>query len=313
MARVRILPVEERSPGRQEADASLTLAERLPRIVLEARRVSATVAHGIHGRRRAGTGESFWQFRPFTSGEAMARIDWRRSARDDRLYVREREWEAAQSVWLWIDRSASMGFASTLAAASKIERALVVGLALADSLVGAGERVGHMGAMQPRASRRIVELMAEALVADRGGLTADLPPPQALPPLNEAIVISDFLVAPEKLRGAVETIAARGARGHCVMIIDPVEETFPFAGQAELEDPEGGRRLRVGDAAAWGEDYRKRIATHREAVRAVLASRGWTLSLHHTDQPASAILLRLLNLIATSRGASALSPQVARA
>ena len=87
----------------------------MPRLVLEARRVSSLLAHGLHGRRRAGPGESFWQFRPFVTGEAAARIDWRRSARDDRLYVREREWEAAHTIWLWIDRSASMGFASDLA------------------------------------------------------------------------------------------------------------------------------------------------------------------------------------------------------
>ncbi|MBS7697737.1 MULTISPECIES: DUF58 domain-containing protein [unclassified Chelatococcus] len=309
MARVQVLPLDNRSPGRREADAAMSLAERLPRIVLEARRVSASVAHGIHGRRRAGTGESFWQFRPFTSGEAMARIDWRRSARDDRLYVREREWEAAQSVWLWMDRSASMGFTSTLASASKIERALVIGLALADALVEGGERIGLMGAMPPRASRRIVELVAEALVADTAGLKADLPPPQALPPLNEAILISDFLVEPSRLRTIVETIAARGARGHCVMIIDPVEETFPFHGQAELENPEDGTHLRIGDATSWGEDYRRRIARHREEVAAAFAGRGWTLSLHHTDQPASSVVLRLLNLIATSRGAAALQPQ----
>ena len=105
-------------------------------------RVAATLAHGLHGRRRAGPGESFWQFRPFVAGEAASRIDWRRSARDDRLYVREREWEAAHTVWLWIDRSASMGFGSTLAQAPKVERALVLALALGDTFVEAGERVG---------------------------------------------------------------------------------------------------------------------------------------------------------------------------
>jgi uncharacterized protein (DUF58 family) len=92
--------------------------------------------------RRAGPGETFWQFRPFVAGEAAQRIDWRRSARDDRLYVREREWEAAHSIWMWMDRSASMGFASDLAQAPKIERGIVLGLALADTFVEAGERVG---------------------------------------------------------------------------------------------------------------------------------------------------------------------------
>src|SRR5215207_3034799 len=154
MARVRVLETARRSPGRHETDAALTLAQRLPRLVLEARRVAATLAHGIHGRRRAGPGESFWQFRPFVTGEAAQRVDWRRSGRDDRLYVREREWETAHTVWLWVDRSASMGFVSDLAQAPKIERGLVLGLALADAFVEAGERVGLLGLMPPRASRQ---------------------------------------------------------------------------------------------------------------------------------------------------------------
>ena len=160
MARTRVLAAEERQPRRQETGAGLELAARMPRLVLEARRVAATVSHGIHGRRRAGIGESFWQFRPFVAGEAAQRIDWRRSGRDDRLYVREREWEAAQSVWLWIDRSASMGFASDLAQAPKIERGIVLGLALGDCFVEAGERVGMLGLMAPRATRKIAEVMA---------------------------------------------------------------------------------------------------------------------------------------------------------
>src|SRR5918998_6034164 len=160
MARVRVLDTEKRSPGRHETDQALKLAQRLPRLVLEARRVAATLSHGIHGRRRSGIGETFWQFRPFVTGEAAQRVDWRRSARDDRLYVREREWEAAQNVWLWIDRSASMGYASSLAQAPKVERALVLGLALADVFVEGGERVGLLGLSPARASRQITEKLA---------------------------------------------------------------------------------------------------------------------------------------------------------
>lgn len=307
MARVRVLPATDRIPGRREKDAALDLAARLPRLVLEARRVAASVAHGIHGRRRAGPGESFWQFRPFTSGEAAARIDWRRSARDDRLYVRQREWEAAQTIWLWMDRSASMGWSSTLAAAPKVERGLVIGFALAELLVEAGERVGHLDAMPPRAARGIVERLAEALGKAGGGLDADMPAREALPPTSEAILISDFLVAPDDLRATVEALSARGARGHGVMIVDPAEESFPFTGQAELQDVETGARLRIGDAEAWGLDYRRRIAAHRDAVRDILARRGWTLTVHHTDRSASEAVLRLMALIATGRGGRQLS------
>src|SRR5437660_7724993 len=110
---------------------SCTLAASLPRLVLEARRIAANVIHGLHGRRRAGSGENFWQYRRFVSGEPASRVDWRRSARDDHLYVRELEWEAAHTVWVWPDRSPSMSFVSQLATDTKLERTVVVAFALA--------------------------------------------------------------------------------------------------------------------------------------------------------------------------------------
>lgn len=305
---VTVLGPDRRSPGRVETEAALSLAERMPRLVLEARRVAATLAHGIHGRRRAGPGESFWQFRPFVAGEAASRVDWRRSGRDDRLYVREREWEAAHSVWLWMDRSASMGFVSGLALAPKIERALVLGLALADTLVEGGERVGLLGLMPPRASRHIVERIAETLAAGPGPQDDDLPTGAPLARFDEALLLGDFLSPAARVVELVEALSARGAKGHLVVIADPVEETFPFSGQAVLRDLEAGLSLQVGDAAAWGGTYREALARHRGALADVARRRGWTFTVHRTDRPASEAALRLLTLIGASRGGHMLAP-----
>ncbi|HEX8417515.1 MAG TPA: DUF58 domain-containing protein [Methylobacterium sp.] len=302
MASTRVLAKADRAPGIRETGTALSLAERMPRLILEARRVSTTLAHGLHGRRRAGPGESFWQFRPFVTGEAAARIDWRRSARDDRLYVREREWEAAHNIWFWIDRSASMGFASDLAQAPKVERALVLGLALADALVEGGERAGLLGLTRATASRRIVETMAQALIGDRAGLEADAPPRATTARFDEAILIGDFLVPLPEVKASVDAIAGHGTRGHMVVIVDPVEETFPFAGQAVLHDLESNLSVNVGDAAAWGDTYRTRIAAHREGLSEIARGQGWTLTLHRTDRPASEAALRLLTLLAAARG-----------
>ncbi|WP_375455476.1 DUF58 domain-containing protein [uncultured Methylobacterium sp.] len=302
MAAARALAADARAPGRRETEGAVALADRMPRLVLEARRVSSMLAHGLHGRRRAGPGESFWQFRPFVNGEAAARIDWRRSARDDRLYVREREWEAAHNIWLWIDRSASMGFASDLAQASKVERALVLGLALADAFVEGGERVGLLGLTRATASRRIVESMAQALVGDAAGLTQDLPPRAAPARFDEVILVGDFLTPLDRIAAAVQDIAGRGSRGHLVVVADPIEETFPFAGQAVLHDLESGFSLDVGDAAAWGETYRARIEAHRAGLSEIARGQGWTLTLHRTDRPASEAALRLATLVAAARG-----------
>lgn len=298
MVGTHALDSERRTPGRRESEGATALSERMPRLVLEARRVSSLLAHGLHGRRRAGPGESFWQFRPFVTGEAAARVDWRRSARDDRLYVREREWEAAHNIWLWMDRSASMGFSSDLASASKIERALVLGLALADAFVEGGERVGLLGLTRATASRGIVERMIQALVADKAGLEQDLPPRASPARFDEVVLIGDFLTDPARIATAVQALAGRGSRGHLLMVVDPIEETFPFSGQAVLHDLEGGLSLDIGDADSWGVRYRARIAEHRAALQAIARQQGWTLTLHRTDRPASEAALRLATLIA---------------
>ena len=128
-------------------------AALVPDLLVEAQRIVASVITGWHGRRKRGAGENFWQFRPYSEGEAMARIDWRRSARDEHTYVRDNEWEAAHTVWLWADPSASMLYKSVHATVSKESRALVLTLALAELLSRSGERIAWPGLSDPVAAR----------------------------------------------------------------------------------------------------------------------------------------------------------------
>jgi uncharacterized protein (DUF58 family) len=277
-----------------------SLAGAMPRLAADARRASAGVMAGVHGRRRAGQGESFWQFRQFASGEAAHRIDWRRSARDDRLYVREREWEAAQAIWLYIDRSPSMDYRSSLAPATKQERAIVLSLAAGDMLVRGGERVGLLGATSAISSRRIIERLGDALAssADHGAEW----PRTALTPRSEAIIASDFLAPLPELDRSLKTLAGRGARGCLLMISDPAEEVFPFTGQTEFLDPEDGYRLRSGAAEELAATYKDRLAAHREGLRRLANNIGWSLIPHVTDKPASECLLRLSMAMAGDGG-----------
>ncbi len=300
MATTSVLNDSQRTPGARDSEQAFALAARLPRLALEARRVSAFV-NGVHGRRKAGPGETFWQYRMLTPGESSGGIDWRRSARENRLYVKEREWEASHTIWMWADRSASMGFASSLAQSSKVDRALVLMLALADALVDSGERIGLLGLTRPIASRRVVERLVEHIGNDTAGLTADLPPARAIGRLDEAVLVSDWLTPLDQVLAALGAIGVQGGRGHLVMIVDPVEETFPFAGQAELLDPESDRRLDIGDADAWGREYRTRIAAHRDAIAQACRRLGWTFTIHRTDRNASEVALRLAGLISSAR------------
>lgn len=295
MVQVQLLDAAETALAPRHQQGALALARRLPGLIAAAKDVAASVMHGVHGRRRAGVGETFWQFRPFSAGESASRIDWRRSARDDRLYVREREWEAAHNVWLWIDRSASMRFVSELAMQSKIDRALVLGLACADLLVRGGERVALLGLTRPRAARDIVERLAQALLVEDGRALPEpeLPGNEALAPREQAVLIGDFLSQATDVAAAIESIAARGARGHVLMIADPVEESFPFAGHMEFVDPDSGARLRAGQAEDFRALYVARLAAHRDAIKTAATRRGWSFAIHRTDRPASGALLAL--------------------
>src|SRR6266705_4562702 len=268
------------------------LTAAMPRLLLAARRVAATVIHGLHGRRRAGPGENFWQYRRFVSGEPAHRVDWRRSARDYHLYVREREWEAAHTVWIWPDRSPSMAFASAGIKDTKLDRALVVAFALAEVLVQGGERIGMPGLMRPTASRNVIERMAQAIIHDRSE-RASLPPTFSPSPLAEIALVSDLWSPIADVHRTIAQLSSTGARGHVVQIVDPVEETFPYSGRIEFIEPEGAGAITAGRAEAWRADYESRVTRHRAEIRAETDRLGWSFTVHRTDRPASELLLRL--------------------
>ena len=301
-----LLADDDAKIGDRHQRGGLDLARRLPSLLVAAKDVAATVMYGVHGRRRAGVGETFWQFRPFVWGEPTSRIDWRRSARDDRVYVREREWEAAHTVWIWADRSPSMAFQSNLASGPKLDRALVLALACADLLVRGGERVGIPGLTRPMAARNIAERFSDAMVQEamRAGYEpAELPPAEALAARTQAIIISDMLSDPKDIERAIHGMSANGATGHVVMIADPVEETFPFSGHTEFLDVDSDARLRVGEAQSFRAEYIARLAAHRDAIRTLCTSRGWSFTIHRTDRPASEALLNLRMRLEAGHGA----------
>ena len=271
---------------------SRKLAARIPRLILEARRVASTVIHGLHGRRRAGAGENFWQYRRFVSGEPSHNVDWRRSARDDHLYVREREWEASHTVWLWADHSPSMDFTSALAEWSKLDRALVVSFALAEILVQGGERVGIPDLMRPTANHNIIEKMAQAIVHDTAEHPS-LPPNFALAPFSEVLLLSDFWSPVAEFRRVIGQLAANGARGHVVQVVDPAEETFPYAGRIEFVESEGAGSVTAGRAETWRNDYQTLLANHRAALRAECEQFGWSFTVHRTDRGPTELLFAI--------------------
>src|SRR5690242_8073691 len=287
------------------------LADAMPRLILEARRVASTVIHGLHGRRRAGPGENFWQYRRFVSGEPAQNVDWRRSARDDHLYVREREWEAAHTIWLWPDRSPSMAFASREARDSKLERGLIVTFALAELLVAGGERVGIPGLMTPTASRSVIDKMAQAMLHDDAARLS-LPPSFVPSSLAEIVVLSDFWSPISGIHGMLAGLSSSGAHGTLVQIVDPAEETFPYSGRIEFIEPEGFGAITAGRAETWANDYVARVALHRDQIRSETNKLDWLFTTHTTSRSAAELLLFLHGGMMVSKGGIRLNVKAGR-
>ena len=267
-----------------EADG---LSAGLPPLMVEADHLAASVSLGVHGRRRAGMGESFWQFRRYASHDSSSAIDWRQSAKSQHIFVREREWEAAQTVWFWRDASPNMSFKS--GQISKRARADLLLLALASLLVRGGERVGFIGMEGGAgASRLALTRMGRAMFAST---TDALPPPAPLKRGNQLVWFSDFL--DEGAFDAMTRLSRMGVAGHLVRIIDPAEEDFPYTGRTRFESPLGQDDEIFGRAERIRTAYRARFTAHGERIAEAAAKLGWTATSHRTDHAPQGSLIAL--------------------
>jgi uncharacterized protein (DUF58 family) len=272
-------------PGWLRRDAE-QISGALPPLMVAAERLAASTVAGVHGRRRSGPGETFWQYRQANPGDPLTAIDWRRSARSDHLYIREMEWEAAQTVWVWADDALAMDYASDAAPRSKRDRAALLAMAAGVLLERGGERIGLIGteAARPLGGETQLRRMGVILSATRETRPDfGAPPDTAFTRGGKALFLSDFFGPMEQLERVVEAAASHGVGGALVQIVDPSEEAFPFDGRMIFESMGGGLDFETHRARALADAYRRRLAERRDALDRLARRCGWRLTVHHTD------------------------------
>ncbi|RKQ71225.1 uncharacterized protein DUF58 [Litorimonas taeanensis] len=274
-----------------------TLAASYPSLLAEAKRVSSIMATGLHGRRKAGQGETFWQYRPYDSSDAASRIDWRRSARGDSLFVRDNEWEAANTIYFWQDRSVGMDWASSPNLPLKSERAAIILLALSHLLMQGGERCLIMGQdSRSRTGRTGLDRLFEDYMRNSGHLSdfkADVKPH------SKVIIASDFLGPIDHWRESLAKLASHPTQGILVHIIDPAERAFPYKGRVQLKMPglDSVKSLIVGRAETAQSRYQARFEQHKLDVESLGRRLGWQVVRHQTDKAATLSLSELHGLV----------------
>ncbi|WP_306114664.1 MULTISPECIES: DUF58 domain-containing protein [unclassified Roseovarius] len=278
------------APLRSRAEAE---AARLPPLLARAEHLAGTVLLGEHGRRRSGLGDDFWQYRPVQPGDSRRTIDWRRSARSDMQFVRQREWQIAQSVMLWVDNAASMRFASDDKLPQKSDRARVLALATAILLIRAGERVGMTGqSLPPSRGEPQLRRLTEALGRD-GEDDYAAPDTSGLMAHGRALFISDYMADIAPIRAALTEAADRGIQGIVLQILDPAEEAFPYRGRTIFESVGGTLAHETLKANELRDRYLERLAARKDELAALTLATGWQYQCHHTSDSAQSALLWL--------------------
>ncbi|WP_225972659.1 DUF58 domain-containing protein [Paracoccus jeotgali] len=277
---------------RAQAEAA---ANALPPLTLSAGPAALNFGHGAHGLRRPGSGEDFWQYRLAHQGDTAAAIDWRRSARGDLQFVRDRERQVARRATFWIGRGAGMGYAGQGTAPggareSKLDRARLIALALSLSMIRAGERVGMLGAQAGTGAvqaSRMTETLARLLPLPS---EIDSPDPTSLRRGQAIILMDDFLYQDKALDAFLHAVSGIGSGGIMLQILHPDEEDFPFEGAIRFET-QGGLTHQTRDANGLRDAYRTRLSLRRTALAEMAAQAGFIFGTHHLGQPVSQALI----------------------
>ena len=280
---------------RQSADG---LAQGFTELLAEARQLAANISLGAHGRRRAGVGEEFWQYRAAVDTDAVRDIDWRRSARSDTHFVRQHEWQNTQSVYIWSDRGASMAFRSDETLPMKMERANVLGLALGILLAKAGEKVGLMDMPDPaRQGIGHVDTLASALVHTHLDHDFCVPPKKEMKQGQKAVFLSDFLGGWDEIFENLSHAAHQNVDGYILQVLDPVEEMFPFKGRTVLLSMNNQHKFETMRAQSLREEYQEKLMERKAALQQLSKRTGWRYTSHVTNAPATPQLLWLYQAI----------------
>jgi len=293
---------EQRPPHDQHNLAEAErLAGGLPGLLLEADKVAHTFMKGVHGRRRVGLGESFWQFRPFQPGDSRRDIDWRQTAKRGDAFVRQMEWEASQTFWLYRDASESMNYRGYKNLPTKKDFAECLLLALGIVVLNGGEQVSLLGtSLAPQTNYNSIQRIFEYLPSQ----TALAETGRPIAARSEVVLISDFYYPVAQLSEFCQALALRGISGSLVQVFDPSEETLPFKGRVKFYDMEApnGASFTLPQVEAVREQYEQRFKAHREELAAAAKAWGWKFASFSTATKPEVALAKLYDDLAVKKG-----------
>lgn len=254
----------------------------IPALISAAERAVKNIVHGPHAQKKTGGSEEFWQFREYMPGDRPQDIDWRQSAKTQRVYIRQKEWHNTQDNIFWCSAHEGMRFSSGKNP-TKADVANILTLGLALLMTRGGERVALMDQGFAARSENTLEALANDLVSavHNGTLPA---PSRAISKNSSIILAGDFLSDLDEMENSFATLAALSENGLVVQILDPAELNLPYNGRVLFEGFDNQAQENVQNVNSIRGQYQERIALHIRSVKELCRDYGWHYVLHRSDQ-----------------------------
>ena len=289
--------------------------ESLQRLAIASQRVQTGGFAGEHRSKLRGVSPEFADFKSYSPGDDIRRVDWNLYARFDELFVRLSEVTTDLSVHFLLDSSASMDWRSRADLPTKFRFARQITGAIGYIALWRFDRVlvtpfnDRLGAgFGPGHGRSEVGPLIRFLTACRAVGGTDLPEVVARylhqhPRPGLMILLTDLLSSETaELRAALREIRARGWEVTVIQVVDEgeLEPAALFAGAETAEpitivDVESGGTLMITPNRSTLERYEATVTSWLDEIEATSAEGGARYLRLATSEPIGAVVMRQLH------------------
>ncbi|REK08603.1 MAG: DUF58 domain-containing protein [Planctomycetota bacterium] len=277
---------------------------RISSLSLRARQVVEGTISGLHRSPFHGFNVEFAEYREYSPGDDLRRLDWRVLGRTDRFYVKQYEEESNLRATLVLDCSGSMRYGSR--ALSKFHYAATAAASLATLLVEQQDPVG-LALFDNEAREVLPPAATQAQLARIIGLLENAQPNRetelgsVLLTLSEqvkkrglVVVFSDLLTDLDAFYDGMRRLMYRGHEIVVFHVLDPDELELPFNDLVMFRDIEGNEEL-LAEPWAFRKSYQEAMQTFLSEVRSGCGDRGIDYVFLRTDQPLADMLSHYLH------------------
>ncbi|MGP0064038.1 MAG: DUF58 domain-containing protein [Isosphaeraceae bacterium] len=263
-------------------------------LTLRSRRLVEGAISGQHRSPFHGFNIEFAEYREYTPGDDLRRLDWRAFARSDRHYIKQYEEESNVRITFVVDASASMKYRGSVPL-SKFDYGSTLVVSLAMLLARQQDPVGLVlfdeaatTVLPPSATQSQVVVMAGLLErcqparkTDLGGLLRSLT--GQLRRRSLLVIVSDLLTDLDAVYDGLNRLRFHGHEVLMMQILDRDELELPFNGPTIFHDIEGEEEL-FAEPWAFRRSYRQAMQEFLAGVRREFGNRGYDHVRFLTDE-----------------------------